>query len=232
MEIHGKEYTPVNDRIKILFGKSDRTFPNAYIKTTVEWHNADFSAVVFKATVFPNDSDSDRRSFDGWALEERDSSSSQVNFSSWLENCETSAIGRALANMDIGTTKGRTSQEEMARPQRLQSAAPQLPQKKVIGKIAPVSGSAIAALEILSTEYKKVFGSDQFYQTILLDKKIEDVSKSTNQSLVEAVEALEEFLRYGRSILQGYKVNAVKELADDVREEVYEKLRKTSTLPF
>lgn len=40
-----------------------------------------------------------------------------VNFSSWTENCETSAIGRALANMNMSGNK-RPSRQEMEKVQR------------------------------------------------------------------------------------------------------------------
>lgn len=41
----------------------------------------------------------------------------EVNFSSWTENCETSAIGRALANMNISGNK-RPSRQEMEKVER------------------------------------------------------------------------------------------------------------------
>ena len=41
-----------------------------------------------------------------------------VNSSSPLENCETSAIGRCLANLNYATSKQRASREEMAKVAR------------------------------------------------------------------------------------------------------------------
>ena len=52
----------------------------------------------------------------GWAFE-IDGSGGMANKTSALENCETSAIGRALANANYGGDK-RTSREEMAKVER------------------------------------------------------------------------------------------------------------------
>lgn len=41
--------------------------------------------------------------------------SNPVNKTSWIENCETSAIGRALANMGYAPKGSRPSREEMAK---------------------------------------------------------------------------------------------------------------------
>ena len=46
----------------------------------------------------------------------------EVNYSSWTENCETSAIGRALANMDMSGDK-RPSRQEMEKVQRYSKAS-------------------------------------------------------------------------------------------------------------
>lgn len=52
----------------------------------------------------------------GIAAEERMTTGGGPNTSSWWENCETSAIGRALANMGYATSnEDRPSREEMAK---------------------------------------------------------------------------------------------------------------------
>lgn len=52
----------------------------------------------------------------GWAFEV-DGQNGMANKTSALENCETSAIGRALANMNLSGNK-RTSREEMEKVER------------------------------------------------------------------------------------------------------------------
>ena len=53
-----------------------------------------------------------------------------VNSTSALENCETSAIGRALANAGYATKGKRASREEMDKVQRLSKPAPTVKESK------------------------------------------------------------------------------------------------------
>lgn len=50
--------------------------------------------------------------------------SNPVNRTSALENCETSAIGRCLANLAFSPKGSRPSQEEMTKAERTKSSAP------------------------------------------------------------------------------------------------------------
>ena len=116
MKIHGKEYTEVKDRIPVLFEQH----PEASIETFVLWHSEDFAAVCIRAVVMVGE-----RNFSGLAYEERVGGvSNEVNASSWVENAETSAIGRALANMNIGVQGARPSAEEMQKVERMKKAPP------------------------------------------------------------------------------------------------------------
>lgn len=60
----------------------------------------------------------------GWAFEV-DGQNGMANKTSALENCETSAIGRALANMNLSGNK-RTSREEMEKVSREVTPKPTL----------------------------------------------------------------------------------------------------------
>lgn len=61
--------------------------------------------------------------------------SSPVNRTSALENCETSAIGRALANLGFSTKGQRPSQEEMGKASR----APKKTLTEAVVEAAPVA---------------------------------------------------------------------------------------------
>ena len=74
---------------------------------------ASLEKVVFKAAIYLN-GDAEPKAT-GYALEE--AGKGFVNKTSHLENCETSAIGRALANMGMHGSK-RPSREEMEKAQR------------------------------------------------------------------------------------------------------------------
>ncbi len=76
---------------------------------------------VMSCAIFLNGEDLERSlpKATGWAFE-IDGSGGMANKTSALENCETSAIGRALANANYGGDK-RVSREEMAKVERDQT---------------------------------------------------------------------------------------------------------------
>ena len=91
--IRGKQYVEVNERIK--FFRQEDEYKNWTIST--EFTALDSEMCVCKCII----ADTDQRVIaTGHAHEER--SSSHINKTSYVENCETSAIGRALAMMGIG----------------------------------------------------------------------------------------------------------------------------------
>lgn len=99
-------YEPVENRIRSFFEK----FENGRIITDlIESTNEKF---IVKAFIYRDASDNLPAST-GYA-EER-VGSSPVNRNSALENCETSAIGRALANLNFAPKGARPSREEMTK---------------------------------------------------------------------------------------------------------------------
>jgi len=106
IDIHGKPYVMVKDRV-IHFNEN---YPNGCIKTKKVDSRIE-NVVIFEATVIP-DIDKPDRFFNGHAEEEI--GSSQINKTSALENCETSAVGRALAMMGIGADESFASGDEVA----------------------------------------------------------------------------------------------------------------------
>ena len=92
VNIHGKEYKTVAKRVD-EFRKDHKTDMSIITSIIV----ADEKTVVMKAEI----SDKEGRIIaTGFAEEKRDAST--INKTSALENCETSAIGRALANFGLG----------------------------------------------------------------------------------------------------------------------------------
>lgn len=93
VNIHGKEYKTVAKRVD-EFRKEYKT---EYAIIT-ELVSRDDDSVVMVAKIISKEND--RVVATGYAEEMR--SASQINRTSALENCETSAIGRALANFGLG----------------------------------------------------------------------------------------------------------------------------------
>lgn len=103
-DIKGKAYAEVNQRIKAF----RMVYPNGTIAT--ELLSNENGVCVFKASVYDNDEDTLLLGT-GHAYEKE--SSSFINKTSYIENCETSAVGRALAMAGFGIDTSIASAEEV-----------------------------------------------------------------------------------------------------------------------
>lgn len=115
MKFNLEDYETVEERIKRFYDEH----PDGRIKTEEVTSDLDRSngLWVIKATLYLNigDQAADLPKATGYAFEV--DGQGMANKTSALENCETSAIGRALANANFSGNK-RTSREEMAKVQR------------------------------------------------------------------------------------------------------------------
>ena len=102
INIHGKEYATVAHRVAVL-----RRNLGAKAKIETEIVSIDKDTVVCKATVSIGDA------IVATGLAEERRAASRINQTSALENCETSAVGRALAFCGI-TNDSIASAEEVA----------------------------------------------------------------------------------------------------------------------
>ena len=101
-EIKGKDYAEVNQRIKVF----RMLYPMGAIETELVMDDGE--KCIFKATVSTEEG---RVLGTGTAYELK--SSSFINKTSYIENCETSAVGRALAMCGIGIDVSVASAEEV-----------------------------------------------------------------------------------------------------------------------
>jgi len=102
VNIKGKEYVEVNERV-IYFRENFKDWA-----LTTEILELDDTRCVMKASIFDKN---DRLIATGTAYEKE--SSSFINKTSFIENCETSAWGRALANLGIGIDNSIASDLEV-----------------------------------------------------------------------------------------------------------------------
>ena len=102
-DINNKPYAEVNQRIKAF----RMLYPTGTIATEII-SNID-GVVIFKASVLD---DEGKLLGTGTAYEKE--SSNFINKTSYIENCETSAVGRALAMCGIGIDMSVASYEEVA----------------------------------------------------------------------------------------------------------------------
>ena len=120
-----KEYEPVENRIRAFWQK----YPDGRLITDlqrveradgrVEW--------ICKSEAYTNQSDS-RPQATGFATEIE--GSSFINRSNASENCETSSIGRCLANLGFATKGKRPSREEMQKSLQNKTAQNKTAQEK------------------------------------------------------------------------------------------------------
>jgi len=105
IDIKGKKYVLVADRILYF----NQEYPNGRIKTYLK-SKPEAERVVIKAVVVP-DVDNLERCFTGYS--QALWGDGYINKTSAIENCETSAIGRALAMMGIGVVDSLASVDEI-----------------------------------------------------------------------------------------------------------------------
>ena len=111
--IKGKEYVEVNERIRAF--RTMPQFKNFRLVTSVIEINSD--KAIMEAQVLDPEGNIVAN---GHALELKNSG--MVNKTSHIENCETSAWGRALGNLGIGVTTSIASAEEVENAIKQQEA--------------------------------------------------------------------------------------------------------------
>lgn len=102
-DIKGKQYAEVNQRIKAFRS----VHPNGSIQS--ELISLEGGVCTFRVVV----SDSDGKILGTGTAQEKESSSF-INKTSYIENCETSAVGRALGMCGFGIDTSVASYEEVA----------------------------------------------------------------------------------------------------------------------
>jgi hypothetical protein len=114
LEFAAGEYATVAERIEAFYSR----YPEGRIIT--ELIQRTDAEVTFRAKVYRGAGDL-RPAATGWASEREGDGA--VNEFACLENTETSAVGRALANLGFASSVRRPSAEEIARVERLRSRA-------------------------------------------------------------------------------------------------------------
>lgn len=105
IEIHGKEYIPVSERVKYF----NKNYHAGAIVTELLKND---EQVVFKATVWKDVSDKER-CFVGHSQAVK--GQGLVNETAAMENAETSAVGRALGFAGIGVIESIASSDEITK---------------------------------------------------------------------------------------------------------------------
>lgn len=156
-DIKGKEYAEVNQRIKAF----RMIYPSGFIKT--EMVSNENGTCIFKATVGYHKEDGTPNFLGSGTAYEKEGSSF-INKTSYIENCETSAVGRALGMAGFGIDTSVASYEEV------QNAIEQQEDMKPINK---------TNLNVLQGLIKELAEAKAFYNNILATYNITDLSQLT-----------------------------------------------------
>ena len=124
-DIRGKQYAEVNQRIKAF----RMLCPNGCITSEILSNNG--GVVVMKASVLDEEG---RLLGTGTAYEKE--GSSNINKTSYIENCETSAVGRALAMCGFGIDLSVASYEEVSNAIEIQDKTSGFPSRQIMIDIA------------------------------------------------------------------------------------------------
>ena len=181
MKFKGKEYTEVKDRL-IAFADE---YPQATIQTFIESvreiidtpTGETCNEYIVRATVIPNPIQEPEWFYIGHAAE-RDNTGF-VNKTSALENCETSAVGRALAFAGFGGDFAIASKEEVDNAKAKQKQInPTIKSLEAMDKLA--NSGVLSDEDLLRYKQKrqagffdtklKVSQSTEYFETLTKDK--------------------------------------------------------------
>lgn len=153
---NAEDYEPVEDRIRKFWADH----PNGQIHTDLLEH--DEKRFIVKSTVYRDRDESGRVNVLAMGLaEEVITPGHPVNRNYALENCETSAIGRALANAGYATKGKRPSREEMQKVERIgEKVRPTTPADVARGELRTLCQNMNLNGHQLADEYLKKYGEN------------------------------------------------------------------------
>ena len=159
--IRGKQYVEVNERIK--FFRQEEKYNNWGIRT--EFPIIDDTQCMCLCTITTPEGHVVAQ---GHAHEEK--SSSNINKTSYVENCETSAVGRALAMLGIGIDASIASANEVQDAIAKQESDTSAPVENIMDK-------AVGYIK-MQTDKKKAFDAiTKKYGDQLTEKQVAGLKK-------------------------------------------------------
>lgn len=184
IDVKGKNYVEVNKRV-MGFRELE---PNGTITTDIV--SCENGVVVMKATVLDGEG---KVLGTGYAYEKE--SSSFINKTSYIENCETSAVGRALGFCGIGVDNSIASAEEVANAIKQQEAQKEKPKLDRKNNEPSPTGITPGGVDYI-TELCIKTGTDP--AKVMSGYKVNSFFDLTMEQYTAAVNALEKRLPKGQ----------------------------------
>ncbi len=107
-----EDYVPVAERLEKFYER----FPDGRVNTFIVQHDLESGFILMRAEVYRNAEDA-QPAATGHAFEVR--TEGYVQKTSYVEVCETSSVGRALALLGFEVKRGIASREEIEKPMRM-----------------------------------------------------------------------------------------------------------------
>jgi hypothetical protein len=143
------DYETVEDRLKVFWKDN----PEGRIETEILHITPEGNCVTIQASVFKQAEDA--RPVTTGIAQETKGQGGFANADAWMENCETSAIGRALANWKYqGSNKKRPSAEEMS---KVGNSKPKVEVEKAAAK--PMTKDEATSLNKAAEEFAADIGA-------------------------------------------------------------------------
>jgi hypothetical protein len=172
-----EDYVTVAERIEQFYA----AYPQGRLLTSIIEHDREAGFVLIRAEAYRNAEDIMPAST-GHAFEVR--GEGYVNKTSYLENCETSSVGRALALLGFEVRRGIASREEMEK-----SARGAAPKQKAAAQPAAAAEQPPASLDAQIKQAWKDAGYEPEKLTPTLNKrfKVEGGLSSLSTEMKEQV---------------------------------------------
>ena len=193
-KIGQKEYVDVSERVLFF----NDLYPNYSLRQEIHSINEETGTVLIHAWV---EDESGRVIRDGHAHEFQANKKSKVNMTSHIENCETSAVGRALGFLGLGTEYGIASADEVRNAKEKeaemnQNGDAQEPEEVEKDKVIKIVTDA-AKKKVEDEKPEVNVASDYASNTLVKDATEEELASITGKKPKpeeEAIAELEEIL--------------------------------------
>ena len=223
-------YETVEERLKVFWKEN----PKARINTEIVHMTDDGTCVTVRAEIYKMEVDA--RPVTTGIAQETKGQGGFANKDAWVENCETSAIGRALANWIYqGSNKARPSREEMSKVgnqddrvkvEKKRVQRPTKEQKEAMNKVVDemvaepkTKNNASQLKQLMSAtvsdaEKLKVYQGDAYVECVSELKMPEDVEDWDNEQMTTFLDVFHKLVEKDKGLGDLNEVFVTEDITD------------------
>ena len=223
-------YETVEERLKVFWKEN----PKARINTEIVHMTDDGTCVTVRAEIYKMEVDA--RPVTTGIAQETKGQGGFANKDAWVENCETSAIGRALANWIYqGSNKARPSREEMSKVgnqddrvkvEKKKVQRPTKEQKEAMNKVVDEMVSepktknnasqlkALMSATVSDAEKLKEYQGDAYVECVSKLKMPEDVEDWDNEQMTTFLDVFHKLVEKDKGLGDLNEVFVTEDITD------------------